>query len=244
MTPPNYAPGLSGVVTMDDVVRETFRRQGWIAAPASTSFTRDVWPIFDRLTGMQWVNHGLFMVHGHGSPLDARDAATHRAAARRLAEQSGLAPARVRDLPRSRRRRRTCTSRVMPQIYGDAFGEGPEAPKDALDAARGDGDAICPFAALARRQLHRRLAGRAAGAAGIRDAGARGAGRASRARGAHRLSRRAVPSRHRAHLGDAAPARLEARLSAQRACRPIGRHGRISARTLDARGLHRPERPV
>ena len=27
---------------------------------------------------------------------------------------------------------RTCTSRVAPQIYGDAFGEGPEAPKDAL----------------------------------------------------------------------------------------------------------------
>ena len=34
VTPPNYAPGVSGVVTMDDVVRETFRRQGWIAAPA------------------------------------------------------------------------------------------------------------------------------------------------------------------------------------------------------------------
>ena len=33
VTPPNYAPGVSGVVTMDDVVRETFQRQGWIAAP-------------------------------------------------------------------------------------------------------------------------------------------------------------------------------------------------------------------
>ena len=28
VTPPNFAPGVSGVVTMDDVVRETFRRAG------------------------------------------------------------------------------------------------------------------------------------------------------------------------------------------------------------------------
>jgi hypothetical protein len=29
-TPPNYAPGLFGVVTMDDVVREVFYDQGWL----------------------------------------------------------------------------------------------------------------------------------------------------------------------------------------------------------------------
>jgi hypothetical protein len=72
VTPPNFAPGLIGAVTMDDVVRETFQNKFWIPPLDSTSFTRDVWPIFDRLTGLQWVNHGLFIVHGHGSPLDAR----------------------------------------------------------------------------------------------------------------------------------------------------------------------------
>ena len=131
VTPPNYAPGVSGVVTMDDTVRETFRRQGWIAAPASTSFTRDVWPIFDRLTGMQWVNHGLFMVHGYGSPLDARDAATIARLRdgsagnldwRRRVFETFRDPAAGPDLDEP----------VAPQIYGDAFGEGPDAPKDAL----------------------------------------------------------------------------------------------------------------
>ena len=75
VTPPNYAPGVAGLVTMDDVVRETFQNQGWIAKPTATSFTNDIWPIFDRLTGLQWINHGLFLLHGHGSPIDARDLA-------------------------------------------------------------------------------------------------------------------------------------------------------------------------
>lgn len=131
VTPPNYAPGVSGVVTMDDVVRETFRRQGWIAAPGSTSFTGDVWPIFDRLTGMQWVNHGLFVVHGYGSPLDARDATTIARLRdgspgnldwRRRVFETFRDPAAGPDLHEP----------VVPQIYGDAYGEGPEAPKDAL----------------------------------------------------------------------------------------------------------------
>jgi hypothetical protein len=73
VTPPNYAPGLFGVVTMDDVVREVFYDQTWISRPASTSFTDDVLPIFRRLSGLQWVNHGLFVLHGFGSPLDASD---------------------------------------------------------------------------------------------------------------------------------------------------------------------------
>ncbi|KRR15995.1 hypothetical protein CQ12_29025 [Bradyrhizobium jicamae] len=73
VTPPNYAPGLTGLVTMDDVVRETFQDEGWLPKITTTSFTNDIWPIFDRLTRLQWVNHGLFVAHGHGSPIDARD---------------------------------------------------------------------------------------------------------------------------------------------------------------------------
>lgn len=131
VTPPNFAPGVSGVVTMDDVVRETFRREGWIATPTSTSFTRDVWPIFDRLTGLQWVNHGLFMVHGHGSPLDARDA---DALARLRDGSAGNLDwrRRVFEIFRDPGAGPNLHEPVVPQIYGDAFGEGPEAPKDAL----------------------------------------------------------------------------------------------------------------
>jgi hypothetical protein len=75
VTPPNYAPGITGLVTLDDCVREMFLSEKWLEEPSSTSFTEDVWPIFDRLTGLQWVDHGLFIAHGHGSPIDARDPA-------------------------------------------------------------------------------------------------------------------------------------------------------------------------
>jgi hypothetical protein len=73
VTPPNYAPGVFGFVTMDDVVREVFYDKGWIARPSATSFTDDILPLFERLTGLQWVNHGLLILHGFGSPLDAKD---------------------------------------------------------------------------------------------------------------------------------------------------------------------------
>ncbi len=73
VTPPNFVPGLAGLVTMDDAVREAFLAQGWLQDSGTTSFTEDVWSIFDRLTGLQWVDHGLFVIHGHGSPIDARD---------------------------------------------------------------------------------------------------------------------------------------------------------------------------
>lgn len=71
VTPPNYAPGVNGLVTMDDAVRETFQAEGWIAVPTATSFVRDLWPIFLRLTELQWVNHGWFIASGEGSPLNA-----------------------------------------------------------------------------------------------------------------------------------------------------------------------------
>ncbi len=130
-TPPNYAPGVSGVVTMDDCVRETFQRQGWITAPASTSFTRDIWPLFDRLTGLQWINHGLFMVHGYGSPLDARDAMT---IARLRDSSAGNLDwrRRVFEMFRDPGAGPDLHEPVVPQVYGDAYGESPETPKDAL----------------------------------------------------------------------------------------------------------------
>jgi hypothetical protein len=73
VTPPNYAPGVFGVVTMDDTVREVFYGQKWLPRPDTTFFLDDVLPIFKRLSELQWVNHGLFILHGFGSPLDAND---------------------------------------------------------------------------------------------------------------------------------------------------------------------------
>ena len=106
---------------MDDTVREAFMAAGWLPRPARTSFTRDVWPIFDRLTRMQWINHGFLVAHGVGSPLDARGAAVTR-----------LAEASVENRPwrqwvftlfRSPDSPGPASQRQVPYIYGDLFGE-------------------------------------------------------------------------------------------------------------------------
>ncbi len=136
VTPPNYAPGLFGVVTMDDAVREVFFNQGWLRIPTETTFTDDVLPIFRRLSGMQWVNHGLFVLHGFGSPLDAEDPAV-------LARLGDASPANlvwrkaVFELFRNPNKPDVEHSFVedrIPQVYGDGVDtifEGPDGPNVA-----------------------------------------------------------------------------------------------------------------
>ena len=107
---------------MDDVVRETFQRESWITTPRRPRSRIDVWPIFDRLTGLQWVNHGLFVVHGYGSPLDARDAAVIAQAARRVPPANArLAPGACSRCSAIPAPAAICDEPKIPQIYGDAY---------------------------------------------------------------------------------------------------------------------------
>jgi hypothetical protein len=136
VTPPNYAPGLSGLVTMDDAVRETFQREGWIDAPRSTFFTRDIWSIFDRLTGLQWVNHGLFIIHGYGSPLNARNSGVvdnlrDRSDERQLWRERVLAL--FRDPERDDL---GFDEPKVPEIYGDAYGESTNDSREYLSVTK------------------------------------------------------------------------------------------------------------
>jgi len=119
VTPPNYAPGLLGVVTMDDVVREVFYDKSWLPRPDKTSFTQDVLPLFQRLTGMQWVNHGLFILHGFGSALDAQD---NKAVARLNDHSPGNEAWRrkVLDLFRNPNAGGAVVANQLPQVYGDS----------------------------------------------------------------------------------------------------------------------------
>lgn len=66
-TPPNYAPQVKAERTMYDLMNDLFVKAGWIEAPPSVSFTRDVYPILQRLSGLQWVNQGFATQYGlHG----------------------------------------------------------------------------------------------------------------------------------------------------------------------------------
>jgi len=124
VAPPNYAPGLHGVVTMDDIVREAFARAGWMERPLVTRFTADVWPIFDRMTGLQWVNHGAFMAHGHGSPLDARDGGVIAKLRDTVGEGSAASwRRRVLALFRAPDSGAPPAPALLPPVYGDSYGE-------------------------------------------------------------------------------------------------------------------------
>ncbi len=69
VAPPDYAPNLKTVRTMHDLIEDVFIQSGALPEPG-VSFTRDVLPIFERMSGLQWTNNGFAVAFGHGAPLD------------------------------------------------------------------------------------------------------------------------------------------------------------------------------
>ena len=57
--PPNYAPDLQTIRTMHDLLYDVFVDAGWLQSPSEVSFAEHVYPLFERLTGLQWVNHAF-----------------------------------------------------------------------------------------------------------------------------------------------------------------------------------------
>jgi len=69
VAPPNYGPALAADFgTLYDVVYQTMLDVGWLVAPAQVDFLADVYPLFDRLADLQWVNQGVLNRYGWGSP--------------------------------------------------------------------------------------------------------------------------------------------------------------------------------
>jgi hypothetical protein len=63
--PPNYGPGTVGVRTLYDLLLDVFTDAGWLPNPPSPiSFRRDIYPILQRLSGLQWVNRGFAVQFG------------------------------------------------------------------------------------------------------------------------------------------------------------------------------------
>ncbi len=71
--PPDYAPQVKAIRTLYDLLFDLYVRQSWLAAPTNISFSRDVYPILKRLTGLQWVNQGFAVQFGHGGNNDFED---------------------------------------------------------------------------------------------------------------------------------------------------------------------------
>lgn len=72
-TPPDYAPQVKAVRTLYDLTYDLFVQARWLAPVSSVSFRHDVYPILQRLSGLQWVNQGFATQFGHGSPYNFED---------------------------------------------------------------------------------------------------------------------------------------------------------------------------
>jgi hypothetical protein len=69
VAPPDYAPGIPGLVTAYDVIEDV----GSLPRLGEVEFWRHVFPILSRLSRMQWVNYGFFVEFGWESPWNFLD---------------------------------------------------------------------------------------------------------------------------------------------------------------------------
>jgi hypothetical protein len=68
--PPNYAPGMIPLVSLYDTIFDGIAGAVIPGPPSNPSFTRDILPIFQRLSQYQWVNNGFFVQFGWLGPND------------------------------------------------------------------------------------------------------------------------------------------------------------------------------
>lgn len=71
--PPSYAPDLKSWRTLYDVLTDLYISEGLLPRPKDVSFSRDIHPVLDRLSGLQWVNSAFAAVFGRGAPFDFTD---------------------------------------------------------------------------------------------------------------------------------------------------------------------------
>ncbi len=70
VAPPNYGPQQKSVRTMWDLMRDVAISAGTLARPERPSFTHDIYPVFERMSGLQWVNAGFAAAFGWKGPYD------------------------------------------------------------------------------------------------------------------------------------------------------------------------------
>lgn len=124
VAPPNYAPDVISWRTLHDLLTDTYIESGRLPMPDIASFARDIQPVLERLTGLQWVNKGFAGLFGAGGPMDFTDPA--------LIDKLATPPAGGDD-PWMELRRNICNAfraphtiacepSVWPWLYGDAYG--------------------------------------------------------------------------------------------------------------------------
>jgi hypothetical protein len=70
VAPPNYGPMQKAVRTMWDLMRDVAITAGKLPRPPRPSFERDIRPLFERMSRLQWVNAGFAAAFGWKGPQD------------------------------------------------------------------------------------------------------------------------------------------------------------------------------
>jgi hypothetical protein len=70
VAPPNYAPMQKSVRSMWDLMRDVSIKAKTLPKPVRPSFDRDIRPLFERMSHLQWVNAGFAASFGWKSPND------------------------------------------------------------------------------------------------------------------------------------------------------------------------------
>jgi hypothetical protein len=135
VAPPNYAPQQKSVRTMWDLMHDLFIQAGTLTAPERPSFQRDIRPLFERLSRLQWVNAGFAAAFGWGGP-------NHYCDPEWLAKLADDSPARCemrRTLANQFRQfdRDSWAPGPWPWVYGDAMNIPPaETPRQNTELSQ------------------------------------------------------------------------------------------------------------
>ena len=65
VAPPNFAPGINSIVTLYDVMRDAAIRKGYLKAPDTVVYDRDIRPLLQRMLDQSWVNIDAMRGHGY-----------------------------------------------------------------------------------------------------------------------------------------------------------------------------------
>jgi len=134
VTPPNFAPGLYGVVTLYDVVHNLFCQDPRFSmkAPDRPAFWRDIYPILERLANSQWVNSGVDFLFGGSSPSDLTSPGLLNKLSDPGEEQKSLRNWLLRWFRNPAQALQKQRPIKLPPFYGDTFGDFPDLGTNGL----------------------------------------------------------------------------------------------------------------
>lgn len=138
VTPPNFGPGLYGVVTLYDVVFDLFCREysqeaKWQEqASRRPLFWRDIYPIFERLVNSQWVNGGIDFLFGPFSPSNLTSPELLEKLANPAEEFKELRTAVFKWMRNLEDNLGPEEGAKLPPFYGDGFGDFTDIGMDEL----------------------------------------------------------------------------------------------------------------